>query len=80
MPSRSNVSLDEGKRTFHATDRFEQLTLAAVVAPKAGIALAMAHQAFALAAASVGTIMGHVVGDGRDESNFLRIAVVVVQR
>lgn len=56
------------------------LTLAAIVASEAGIALAMSHQAFSFSAAAVRAIVGHVVGNGGHERDFLGVSVVVVQR
>lgn len=53
---------------------------AAVLAAETGIALAMAQEAFAFATATVGTVVGHVLGDDGHERHFLVVAVVVVQR
>ena len=40
----------------------------------------MASQALPFAAAAVGAVGGHVFRDGRHERDFVRVAVVVVER
>jgi len=54
--------------------------LAAVVAPEAGVALAVTQQALTVAGAAVGTVLGHVLGYGRVEGQLLHVPVVVVKR
>lgn len=56
----------------------ESLTLAAVVAAEAWIALAVTDQTLAVVRAAVRAVLGHVLGDGRVERELLLVPVVVV--
>lgn len=62
------------------SDEMKALTLAAVVSAESWIALAMSHKTLAFAAASVGAVVGHIVGYFCFQRDFLRVSVVVVQR
>lgn len=57
-----------------------KLTLAAVVASVAGIALTVAEQALAVAGAPVRAVLGHVFCDRTVKGDLLRVTVVVVDR
>lgn len=54
--------------------------LAAILAAEAGVALAVTQETLALAAATVRTVVRHVLGDHSDERDFVRIPIVVVKR
>lgn len=58
----------------------EYLTLAAVLSSEAGVALTVAHETLAFAAAAAGTVLGHVFRHRRLKADFLSVAVIVVQR
>lgn len=57
----------------------ETLTLATIIAAKAGVALAMAEQTLSISGASIRAVLGHVLGDARLEGDLLLVAVIVVQ-
>lgn len=54
------------------------LTLTAIVATEAGIALAVSEQTLTIAGAAVRAVLGHILRDDRVERNLLRVTIVVV--
>lgn len=58
----------------------EYLTFTAVVSAEPGVALTVAHETLALAAAAARTVLRHVFRHRGLEADFLSVAVVVVQR